>query len=435
MKTYQKQIQNDDLTPILCFRAVGGPGCCILESAYEKNEGKTSLIGISPFATFKATGRVIEIDKNGSKIAFEGDPYDALKSFSKDRKSFGFISYNAVRLKEKLPDRHPPTGLPDFFFHLYQTVIVFEHEQQKITFTHEGTEEELNAIIEKCYAPPILKPFKSPTKVDIRPDLNNKEFGQLVERAKEYIKAGDIFQVVLSRTFQAKVKASPFEIYRALRQTSPAPYMFYFEERDFAIAGASPELLISVKDGMIESMPIAGTSPKGSCVESLLAEPKECAEHVMLVDLARNDVGAVATVGSVRVADYKKIHTFSHVNHIVSRVVGQLRPSLEPLDAFKASFPAGTLSGAPKIRAMEIIDELEHKGRGLYGGAIVTINENGDLTSCIAIRMAFIRDGQANVQVGAGIVLDSVGEKEAMETEYKARGVLEALDLAEGSMQ
>lgn len=425
----QKEIYNDDLTPILCFKAVGGEGCCILESE------KTSFVGIHPIATFQAKGHSIEISFKDETCCFEEDPYQALKTFAKDRKTFGFISYDAIRLKEKIPEIHPPKKLPDFFFHLYQTIFVFDHDRKKVLCIHEGSQEELDNILKQCYAEPRLKPFKHRVNLNIEPSLDRQEYAELVEKAKEYIRAGDIFQIVLSRTFETKVKASSFEIYRAIRQTSPAPYLFFFEEKDFAIAGASPELLISVKDSLVESMPIAGTSPKDADPLDLLKDPKECAEHVMLIDLARNDLGSIASIGSVQVADYMKVLSFSHVHHIVSRVTCNLHPLLKPLDALKASLPAGTLSGAPKIRAMELIEELENKRRGLYGGAIVSIDENGDFSSAIAIRMTLIQNGKVEVQTGAGIVLDSEAEKEALETEHKARGLFEALELAEGGVQ
>ena len=433
-KIIKHEIAYDGLTPIVIYRALGGLGCCMLESAFEKGEGKISLIGIAPLATLKAFGRQIEIEIQGTKSSFAGDPYTALKQFAKGKKAIGFIGYNAVRLKENLPDSRPSTSFPDLFFHIYQTIITFYHDKQRIICLHEGTQESLDEMLEKCQIPAGRPAFKQPKKLDIKPDLTNSEYALMVERSKEFIKAGDIFQVVLSRTFHASIKASPFDVYRALRHTSPSPYHFFFEEKDFAIAGASPELMLSVQKGVIESSPIAGTSPVGEEGAQLLDSMKECAEHVMLVDLARNDVGAVSVAGTVRVADYKTIKTFSHVNHIISRVIGTLNPELHALDAFKASFPAGTLSGAPKIRAMEIIDALENKRRDLYGGAIVSLDEKGDLMSCIAIRTAFIRGSNVEVRVGAGIVLDSDALKEAEETEHKARGVFEALELAEGSM-
>lgn len=431
-KIIQQEMSYDSLTPIFVYRAVGGTGSCILESAYEKGEGKTSSIGVHPIGTFQATGKQIAIEMHGEKTSFVGDPYKALRQFSENRKVFGFITYDAIRLKEDIPDRHPTKNVPDFFFHLYETIITFYHDKQKIIITHEGTQEGLDSILKKCFEPVRLDPFKGRKKIDIRSDLKKEEFAKMVEKAKKHIIAGDVFQVVLSRILQAEVSTSPFEIYRALRQVSPSPYHFLFEEEDFAIAGASPELMISVQDGKIESMPIAGTSPKEKKGSELLECPKESAEHVMLVDLARNDVGVLAIPGSVTVADYMKVKAFSHVNHIISRVTGLLEPSFHALDAFKVSFPAGTLSGAPKIRAMEIIDDLETSRRGLYGGAIVMLDERGNLMSCIAIRTAFIRGSKVEIRVGAGVVLDSDGAKEAEETEHKARSVIEALELAEG---
>ena len=431
----QQELPYDSLTPVMVYRALGGLGSCILESAYEKGEGKISLIGIGPIATFQSIGRQIEIELHGEKKSFDGDPYDALKQFSKNRRAFGFISYNAIRLKEAIPDRHPSSNFPDFFFHLYQTVIAFYHEKQKILCTHEGTRESLESILKRCCEPVRLRPFKTPKKVEVQSDLNQEAFVHKVEMAKRHIKAGDIFQVVLSKTLHIEISAAPFEIYRALRQISPAPYHFFFEEENFAIAGASPELMISVQDGKIASMPIAGTTPKGKDSSDLLESPKETAEHVMLVDLARNDIGAIAVAGSVCVADYMSVKSFSHVNHIISHVTGILNPSLHALDAFKASFPAGTLSGAPKIRAMEIIDALENSRRELYGGAVVTLDEMGNLMSCIAIRTVFMRGSKAEIRVGAGIVLDSNAEKEDEETAHKARGIIEALELAEGSVE
>lgn len=410
----KKYLAYDSLTPVMLFQAVGGS--CLLESAYEKGEGKTSYIGVGPLNTF------------------QGNSYEDLKKLALGKRVFGLISYDAIRLKEKIPDRHVKEGIPDLLFHTYKTVFTFYHDQQKLVCTHEGSEEELEELLRKFQDPICLKPLKGPKKVDILPDICNEEFVKLVERAQEYIRAGDIFQVVLSRTFQAEIKARPFDVYRALRVTSPAPYHFFFEEEGFAVAGASPELMLSVHEGKIESMPIAGTLPKNKSIQTLLECPKESAEHVMLVDLARNDVGALAKAGSVHVAEYKSVKTFSHVHHIVSRVVGELEEGFHPLDAFKSSFPAGTLSGAPKIRAMEIIDELENSRRNLYGGAVVTIDENGNLLSAIAIRMAIIRGSRVEVRAGAGIVLDSIGQKEAEETEHKARGILEAIQLAEGSV-
>jgi anthranilate synthase component I len=430
----QQEIPYDSITPIVVYKAIGGKGACMLESAYEKNAGNTSFIGVDPIATFQSIGQQISIERNGEKSCFDGDPYEALKQFSYGRRVFGFISYSAVRLKEAIPDRHQPNDFPDMFFHLYRTVIVFHHDQKKIVCMHDGTQEELDTVLAKCRGPVHLKLFKTPKNLTVEADISKEDFAAMVEQAKGHIRAGDVFQVVLSRVLSTKVQASPFEIYRAMRLVSPSPYHFLFEEENFAIAGASPELMISVQDGKIASMPIAGTCPKEQDGGELLTCPKESSEHVMLVDLARNDIGAIAKAGSVRVEDYMKVKAFSHVNHIVSHVSGMLDQAYHPLDAFKSSFPAGTLSGAPKIRAMEIIDAFEPSRRGLYGGAIVTMDEKGNLMSCIAIRTAFIRGSKVEIRVGAGIVLDSDGEKEADETEHKARSVLEALKMAEGGV-
>ena len=228
----EKKIPSDDLTPVAVYRALGGVGCCLVE------ESNTSTLGIDPIATFRATGKFIEIERNGQKTHFEQDPYEALKEFSKGRKTFGLMSYDAIRVKEEIPSRHKTSNIPDFLFHLYRTVIFFDHERQTVLYQHEGTEEELEQLL---FRKKQLLPFGAPKELAICPDLNRKEFAALVDRAKEFIQAGEIFQIVLSRTFKAKTQASAFDIYRALRYTSAAPYLFFFDEGDFAVAGASPE--------------------------------------------------------------------------------------------------------------------------------------------------------------------------------------------------
>ncbi len=432
-KIIQKEFSSSGVTPLSCYRALGGPGCCMFESVSDEHAETIAMIGICPLGTFQAKGDFVEIDCPEEQFAGRADPYTELQRFARNRKIFGLIAYDAIRVKEKLPDRHEHRDLPDFFFHFYQTVIHFDHSRQVIDISHEGTQEELDAICRRCLESIEPLPLHNPKKISIETDIGCEEFALLVDRAKEYVRAGDVFQVVLSRIFQSRIQARPFDVYRALRQTSPAPYLFFFEEVSFAVAGASPELLISVQDGVISSMPIAGTRAKGD-ERDLLSDPKERAEHVMLVDLARNDVGQVSKAGSVRVAESMAVRSFSHLRHIVSRVEGALDPSLHALDALKAAFPAGTLSGAPKIRAMEIIDELENRRRGFYGGAVVFLDEDGHLTSCIAIRMIVLQNGLAEVRAGAGIVLDSIPQKEALETKIKAQGALDALMLAEGDI-
>ncbi|MDQ5921363.1 MAG: anthranilate synthase component [Pseudomonadota bacterium] len=433
-----REMPYDQLTPIMVYSAIGGVNSCMLESAYDDGYGTYSFIGINPLATFSAVGKKITVSTESAEIIqIEGDPYLLLPHFIAKRKAFGFVGYDAVRLKEHLPSRHKADKnmLPDFLFKLYKTIIKFDHKMQKLIFTHEGTDLELDKIIDKILSPLPLRCFGITAPLEISSDVTDEEFAGMVESAQEYIRSGDVFQVVLSRTFSASTRAKPLDIYRALRQLNPTPYLAFFEENDYAIVSASPELLVGVKGRAIETVPIAGTCKAGDDVSQLLACPKETAEHVMLVDLARNDIGSVATPGTVEVSRYKETKSYSHVTHIVSRVIGELSDELHPLCALKAILPAGTLSGAPKIRAMQIIDELECSQRGLYGGAIMLIDENGDITSSIAIRSAVICDNVVEIRTGAGIVFDSIPEKEVMETKLKARGVIAALELAHGGLQ
>lgn len=429
-----KELRYDQLTPVLAYATIGNVSSCMMESAYDEGYGTYSFIGINPLATFKAIGNSITISSLGKSESFIGDPHIEAQKFAHGNRVFGFLTYDTVRQKEKLPDRHKKPNIPDFLFHIYKTVLRFDHKTQKVMFTHFGSEAELEVIIDKVFNPVSVAHFQDVGEVVVNSDISDEDFMKMVKAAQEYIKAGDIFQVVLSRTFNATIKVPPFDIYRALRSISPTPYLTFFAEEDFSIASSSPELLVGVRNGLIESVPIAGTCKKGDDINKLLADPKESAEHVMLVDLARNDVGSMSIPGSVQVAEYRSVKTYSHVSHIVSRVIGTLDPKYTPIEVLKACLPAGTLSGAPKIRAMEIIDELEHSRRGLYGGAILTIDEDGNLTSAIAIRTAFIQGDHLQLRTGAGIVLDSIPEKEVEETKLKARGVITALEVASGRL-
>jgi anthranilate synthase component 1 len=428
----QQDLDYDSLTPIMVYAAVGGPGNVMMESAYDEGYGKSSFIGINPLASFRASANRISISFDNLEHLELGDPYAVLAKFTHGRRAFGFISYDAVRLKEKLPDRHPSTGMADFYFQLYKTIINFNHQAQKVTIYHEGSNDELEAIIAKLYTQP--RPNLNPPTgfKELKPDISDAEFILKVKQAQEYIRRGDIFQVVLSRTFSADLALEPFALYRALRQLNPTPYLFLFEEPDFALIGASPELLVGIKDGVIETVPIAGTCKKDDDIQQLLVDPKETAEHVMLVDLARNDVGSVAKAGSVKVNTFKKVKTYSYVSHIVSQVLGQMDLACNPLKVLQAILPAGTLSGAPKIRAMEIIDELEVSRRGIYGGAVVIIDEQGNLTSAITIRTLVKQGKRVELRTGAGIVYDSIPEKEVAETYLKAYGAMASIAQALG---
>jgi len=274
---------------------------------------------------------------------------------------------------------------------------------------------------------------------DVRSNLDRTEYGRMVRAAKRYIRAGDIFQVVLSQRLERQTSASPLDVYRALRSLNPSPYMFLLELGEVTLAGASPEMLVRVENGVVETRPIAGTRPRGRSeaedsrlAEELLADPKERAEHVMLVDLGRNDIGRVAAAGSVEVPELMVVERYSHVMHIVSSVRGRLRPDCDAFDALGACFPAGTLSGAPKVRAMEIIAEQEPVARGPYGGCVGYFGWDGNMDTCIAIRTVALKDGMAYIQAGAGLVADSDPDREYEECLHKARAVLTALEVADG---
>jgi anthranilate synthase component 1 len=432
-KTIKAEMLYDQITPIIAYGNLGGNRSCILESAYDDGNGTYSYIGFNVLATFTAVGNNITLEYDDKVTNTTGDPYKALAEFVKNRKSFGFISYDAVRLKEVLPVNHEIQSTPDFLFNLYRTIVVFDHKSFKVFVYHEGTQNELNDIMNKIGQPLSLTKTVNDNHISqtVHSNTSDEQYISMVERAQQYIKSGDIFQVVLSRTFNVTNKATPFDIYRALRQSNPTPYLALFEQPFFSIASASPELLVSVKNNMVETVPIAGTCKVGDDVDKFLHNEKENAEHVMLVDLARNDVGVISKIGSVKVLQYKVLKTYNNIMHLVSRVQGVLDNSkFAPLDVIKSILPAGTLSGAPKIRAMEIIDELEYSSRGIYGGAIVAIDENFNFVSAITIRSVVIYKDRVEVRAGAGVVFDSIPQQEANETRLKASNILKAVDLA-----
>lgn len=406
-KAFFKELAFDEYTPITAYQALASKGACLLESS--PNQDRFSFIGIDPMVSVSGKGDYCSAIR---KLRQE-HPIEAIHPLALYAGGcIGYVTYEG-----------------EYFCQIYRSGLCFDHQLQRVVIFHIGEEKELELVCQKLNLNKEKK--RTEARLEIGPistDKSDDDFLHMVEKAKTHLKAGDAFQIVLSRTFKTKFKGEePFQIYLALRKASPAPYLFFFDLEQFAIAGASPEKLISVNGHTIESSPIAGTRPKGASISELLNDPKETAEHVMLVDLARNDLGAVSMPGSVKVVEFKSVHEFSHVTHIVSRVTGVLDSHFDVLDAFKASFPAGTLSGAPKIRAMELIDKIEQSKRGLYGGAILVIDNKGNLTSCIVIRTAIIQDGEISVRAGAGIVLDSDPIKEATETRIKASTVLEAV--------
>jgi anthranilate synthase component 1 len=361
----------------------------------------------------------------------------------------GYFSYDAVRLYESIPDKNPKeSGLDEVFFGFYSDIVAFDNREHKLLlmtniFTDESPDLEgamkearrrLGNLEDKL-AVRLSSPMLSIRKAGgSTSNFTRRAYEKAVEQCKEYIKAGDIFQVVLSQRFRVDVEAMPFDLYRVLRTINPSPYMFYLACNGSHVIGASPEMLVKVENGTVELRPIAGTHARGGSDEEdaaieqrLTNDPKEIAEHVMLVDLGRNDAGRVCEYGSVKVDDMMHIEKYSHVMHMVTNISGKLRSDLDALDALFSGFPAGTLSGAPKIRAMEIIDELETVRRGIYGGALGYIDFGGNLDSCIVIRTLLFKDNVAYIQAGAGIVADSVPSKEYDETVSKATALLTAL--------
>lgn len=462
-----QEISSDFVTPISAYHALKAAGekAVLLESGEKEEEvGRHSFIGLGPVAQFSSKGLSSTVTSAGKKREYSGHPFESLRALLAQQRcvvspslpllaggAIGFITYDAVRLFEKVPDRHvDSTDLPDIFFLFHEAMIIFHHLKGTVTFSvvvdvGDDPAQDYTRAMQK-----IEKIKKRLTEANgfekrlphlengaVFADLDDESYCGITEQAKSFVSKGDAFQIVLSRSFKKETQASPLDIYRALRTLNPSPFMFLIETEGFALVGASPERLVSLKEGIVETMPIAGGRPRGKGEEDLalekelLADEKEQAEHMMLVDLGRNDLGRICKPGSVKVKELKTVRRFSHVMHLVSKVTGVLKEEYDALDALQAVFPAGTLSGAPKIRAMEIIDELESSRRGIYGGAICQIDSRGDMDSCIAIRTAFIKDGIATVRAGAGIVYDSVPQSEADESRHKARAVLEAIKIAE----
>ncbi len=461
-------------TPISAFRKLETEKFCFLLESVEGNEitNRYSFIGRNPFLILKARGdKTIVTDYNGASAEVTGSPTDVLHEYSEKYKSpvvegippfsagaVGCFAYDTVRFTENLPNiPNDDLNQPDMHFMFTDEIITFDNKAKKLILIvnihayrndtlddlrvkYDRAMEQLMKIKNELDAPYIPKPkkingYRSAAKP--KSNISREEFCANVEKAKEYIKNGDIFQVVLSQRFEIENYSDPFNAYRAIRVINPSPYMYYLKFDSCQIAGASPEMLVRVEDGNVYNSPIAGSRPRGKTDEAdienereLIADEKENAEHMMLVDLGRNDIGKVSEFGSVRVMRQKYIQRFSHIMHMTSDVAGKLREDKSPFDALEAVLPAGTLSGAPKVRAMEIIDELENVKRGFYGGAIGYISFGGSLDSCITIRTALFKDNKAYVQAGAGIVYDSVPETEYTETVNKAMAMIKAIEKA-----
>lgn len=443
-----QEILGDTITPIQAFHGLEAhmKGALLLESS---EPGLYSFIGFNPIAQLN-----IKRNKQGEQkeetLTLIREFYQKNRAVSSQKLPgfvggvAGFFSYEAAQLFETSLQRElSDDSFPDILLKAYQDHIIFDHKSGKITFATitSDYDQGLARLIQfqqaiADHTAPILS-LSEITSQNIHESLSDEAYIAATLQAQEHIKAGDAFQIVLARTFSSPFKGKAFDVYRLLRLRNPSPYMFYLDHDDFIVCGASPEKMISVKNNIVQSCPLAGTRPRGQAyndslqAQDLLGDPKEIAEHMMLVDLARNDIGVVAKPGGVQVTAHKQIKHCSHVMHISSTVEAPLSEGKDALDALCATFPAGTLSGAPKIRAMQIVDDLEGRSRQLYGGTIGYIDAQGDFDSCIAIRMAVIKNNMAYVTAGAGITADSDPQKEADETRHKTRAVLEAIALAQ----
>ncbi len=469
-----RRVVADLETPVGTYMklAEGRKDTFLLESVQDgSTKGRYSIIGLLPDVILKVVAGKASINRNAGLapdefVPLTEPPLDALRALVRESQIdvpeglpssaagiHGYLGYDMVRLMEVLPDSNPDTlGLPDAILMRPTVLAVFDTLKDELYLTApvyvragvtarqawEGAQGRIDdATARLGRTLPYTADLPDIQNIAVSSNTSKAEYAGMVERAKEYIRAGDIFQVVLSQRFEAEFTLPPTALYRALRRTNPSPYMYFLDFGGFQIAGSSPEILVKLDKGQVTIRPIAGTRKRGSTptrdkelADELLSDPKELAEHLMLLDLGRNDVGRVAKIGTVKVTDKFFLEYYSHVMHIVSNVVGELDPKHDFVDALAAGFPAGTVSGAPKVRAMEIIDELEKTRRGIYGGCVGYFGADGTMDTCIVLRTAIISNGKIYVQAGAGIVADSKPELEQLECENKARALFSAAEEA-----
>lgn len=458
------EMLSDVITPIGLLKKLKEKSreCYLLESVEGGEKwGRYSFLGFEPTLSLRARSGEVFLKNGKETIRHTDDPNGVIKkilsAYDPPRLDslppftggfVGYFAYDYIAYNEKSLHltQNDPVGFDDFHLMLFDKVIVFDHLRQKLNIivniktdafeqNYRAAETEVGEIAGIIRSKKEIPARPARLLSDFRPLFSKEKYCEMVSRTKEHIVEGDIFQAVISNRMEADFEGSLLNAYRVLRTVNPSPYMFYLSMDETEIAGASPETLISLQSGRLQTFPIAGTCPRGKTEEederliaALLEDEKELSEHNMLVDLGRNDLGRVSEFGTVKVSDYQKVMRFSHVSHITSKVSGKLKKDLGPLDAVASLLPAGTLSGAPKIRACEIIDGLENTKRGVYGGAIGYIDFAGNMDLCIAIRMALKKDGKVYVQAGAGIVADSVPEKEYEECISKARAMAGALE-------
>jgi anthranilate synthase component 1 len=466
-----RELLSDNLTPVMAYAALAGESPTFLLESVEGGErlGRYSFVAADPMAVLTIEGGKLHVQDAGGRTSVEAaDPLKAIEEYLAGFRAepveglpsrffggaVGYFAYECAGYMERVPvPKADPLGVLDGIFVLADTLVCFDHVQHRIKLishvrTQQGTLEvaylqavaRIDALAQRLMTPVQLRTLAPPgrgTATESTPHRSEAEFRQAVLRAKELILSGDIYQVQIAQRFTAPVKAAPFDVYRVLRAVNPSPYMYLLDLPGITVLGTSPEILVTVEGRRLRYRPIAGTRRRGRDQESdqrmeqeLRSSLKEQAEHVMLVDLGRNDVGRVCETGSVKVTELMSIERYSHVMHLVSNITGVLRPDCTAMDALRACFPAGTVTGAPKIRAMEIIAELEGERRGVYAGAIGYLSFSGDLDTCIAIRTMVVKDGMATVQAAAGVVADSSPEEEFLETRNKASALLVALEAA-----
>jgi len=448
-----RELSADTVTPLVAFAALSGDGeeAFLFESVERgENVGRYSFVGFEPRRSLRFDATVADPVQvlNGELVPLRVKGEDALPPFFGG--AVGYFGYGVAGWSERIPDSHPDDlGIPDAKLLFFDNVVVFDHVRQRMhvvanVFTADGSLEDANARLDRAVdrlRRASVEPLAFPANVEtvpFRSTHTRDSFEQMIRDAKEEIAAGEIFQIVVSQRWETDYPAAEaLTLYRTLRSINPSPYMFLLRTSECTLVGASPEMLVRVTDGLAETRPIAGTRPRGAThtddlahEESLLADPKERAEHLMLVDLGRNDLGRVCASGTVEVEDFCHVERYSHVMHLVTDVHGQLRDDRTPVDAFLSCFPAGTVSGAPKIRAMELIDRFENSRRGPYAGAVAYFSFSGNLDSCITIRTIVLANGHAYVQAGAGIVFDSDPSAEFVESENKSMALRRAISVA-----
>lgn len=463
-----KEISADLETPVSAFMKIDRSDYSFLLESVEGGEkiARYSFLGSGPSLVFKSKGRDVEITEAGKTRHFmtAEDPLAEMKNIL-GRYRFvpterlprfcgglvGFMGYDMVRFFEELPSKNPDElKLPDSVFLLTDTILIFDHVKHKIKVVsnahavgnplkaYEKAMKKIDGLVRLLNAPFAIKQKRTgDTQLEVKSNFTRSEFVELVKKAKSYIRIGDIIQVVPSQRFSAKITCSGVDLYRSLRMINPSPYMYYLKLKEMSLVGASPELMVRCEDGVVELRPIAGTRPRGETKEeerrlekNLLASIKERAEHIMLVDLGRNDIGRVCRYGTVKVSELMVIEKYSHVMHIVSECTGKLKANKDMFDVIRATFPAGTVSGAPKVRAMEIIEGLENTMRGPYAGLVGYFSFSGNADTCINIRTIIKKGNMAYVQAGGGVVADSDPEKEYQETVNKAKATMKAIEMA-----